>query len=143
MSISHSASQYERNVDVNNHPRARTMKHIFMTGLLALVCFTFSPAWAGDYSRSGTSAASIQLTGLSIYISPGGLHLGRGGSSYGRNYGRPHIHPFAKQNRKYQKRHQYRHGYGSSKRFGHRHGWKNERHRGKFRGERSHRRHRQ
>ena len=98
-----SPSQHERNFDRNNYSRARKIKQLFMTGLIALFCFTISPAWAGDYSRSGASAASMQLTGLSIYISPGGLHLGLGGSSYGRNYGRPHLHPFAKQYRKYQK----------------------------------------
>ncbi len=142
MNISHTTSQDERNVDFHDHPRRRKMKQIFMTGLLALFCFTLSPAWAGDYFRSGASTASIQLTGFSIYISPGGLHLGIGGHSYGRHYGRPHLHPFTKQYRKHQKRHHYRHGYGLSKRSGHRHGWKNERHRGKFRGQHSHRRHR-
>lgn len=142
MNISHSTSRYERNVDFNDHPRTRKMKQTFTTGLLALFCFTLSPAWAGDYSRNGSTPTSIQLTGFSIYINPGGLHLGIGGHSYGRNYGRSHLHPFAKRNWKHQKRHYYRHGYGSSKRFGHRHGWEKERHRGKFRGQHSHRRHR-
>ena len=143
MSFSHSTSQEENNVVFIDHPRMRNVKQLVMTGLLAFFfCFTLSPAWAGDYSRGAASAASIKLTGFSIYISPGGLHLGIGGHSYGRNYGRSHRHPFAKQYWKHQKRHHYRYGYGSSKRFGHRHGWKNERHRGKFRGQHSHRRHR-
>ncbi len=142
MIISHVTSQYEKNGDFHDQPRTRKMKQFFMTGLFALFCFTLSPAWAGDYSRSEAASASIQLTGFSIYISPGGLHLGFGGHSYGRHYGRPHLHPFAKQYWKHQKRRHYRHGYGSSKRFGHRHRWKNERHRGKLREQHSHRRHR-
>ncbi len=142
MSSSLSTSQHEKSFDLNDHPKIRKMKQLFMIGLIALCCFTLSPAWAGDYSRSKTAAASIQLTGLSIYISPGGLHLGLGVPSYGRDHGRPHFRPFAKRYWKHQKRHRYGRGYGSSKRFGHRHGWKNERHRGTFRGKHSHRRHR-
>ncbi len=142
MNISHSTSQDERTFYLNNYAKARKMKQLFMTGLITLCCFTLSPAWAGNDSHGGTSAVSIQLTGLSIYVGPGGVHLGLGVPSYGRDYGRPHLRPFAKRYWKHQKRHRYGYSYGSAKRYGHRHGWKNERHRGKFRGERSHRRHR-
>ncbi len=142
MNILNATSQDDGQLNSKIRLWARKKKHLFIAGLIVFSCITAPPTWAGDSSLTRASLASIHPTGLSIYISPGGLHLGFGGYSYGRHYGRPHVHPFAKQYWKHQKRHHNRYSYGSSKRFGHRHGWKNERHRGKFRGKHSHRRHR-
>ena len=142
MNIFKSTSQHRRNLDSRTHPLARGKKLVLATSLMALSCFAFSPAWAGDYSRSNSSLASIHLTGVSIQIGPGGFHLGIRAPYYGRAYGhngrvysRPHLHvrPFAKPYWKHQKRHGYRHHYGLSKRFGHHHGLKNDRPRGNFR----------
>ena len=135
MNIFKPTSQHQRNLDSRTHPLARGKKVVLSTSLMALLCFAFSPAWAGDYSRANSSAGSIHLTSVSIQIGPGGFHLGLGVPYYGHGYGRPHLHvrPFAKPYWKHQKRHGYRHHYGLSKRFGHRHGWKNDRHRGNFR----------
>ena len=138
MNIFKSTSQHQRNLDPRTHPLARRKKLVLATSLMALSCFAFSPAWAGDYSRANSSSALIHLTSVSIHIGPGGFHLGFGVPHYRHGYARPHLHvrPFAKPYGywQHQKRHGYRHHYAPPKRFGHRHGWKNDRHRGHFRG---------
>lgn len=136
MNIFKSTSQHQRNLDSRTHPLARRKKLVLATSLMALSCFAFSPAWAGDYSRANGSSALIHQTSVSIQIGPGGLHFGYGVPYYGHGYARPHLHvrPFAKPYGywKHQKRH--RHHYAPLKRFKRGHGWKKDRHRGNFRG---------
>lgn len=137
MNIFKPTSQHQRNLDSRTHPLARGKKLVLSACLMALSSFAFSPAWAGEDSRSNSSLASIHLTGVSIQIGPGGFHLGIRAPYYGRAYSRPHLHvrPFAKRYWKHQKRHGYRHHYASPKRFNHGgHGWKNDGPRGNFRG---------
>ena len=132
-----STSQHKEEGSVCRHQGAGAKKLLLMTGFMAIMFFAFSPAWAGDYSRSKVSPASVHLTGLSIQIGPGGFHIGIGGASYGRGYGGRHFyrghgpHRHWKHSRHQHRRHNH---YASPKRFGHRHGWKNDRPRGDFRG---------
>lgn len=138
-------SQQQQNRNTNFHPLAKSKKLLLASGLIALSCFGFSPAWAGEPHSAPLSA--IHLTGLSINIGPGGFHIGVGVPSYGRSYGRTHLHrryapqPYWKHSRHHHGRHQH---YAKPHRFKHRHGWKSDRHRGNFRGKggRGHGRHR-
>ena len=137
MNIFKPTSQHQRNLDSRTHPLARGKKVVLSTSLMALLCFAFSPAWAGDYSRANSSAGSIHLTSVSIQIGPGGFHLGLGVPYYGHGYGRPHLHvrPFAKRHYwKHSRHHGNRHHYASPKRFNRGHGLKNHGPRGNFRG---------
>ena len=135
MNIFKSTSQHHGNLDSRTHPLARGKNLVLATCLIALSCFAFSPAWAGEYGRAETSLASIHLTGLSILIGPGRFHVGIWAPYYGRAYSRPHLHlrpaprPYWKSLRYYG----HRHHYGSHKRFNRGHGWKNEGSRGNFR----------
>lgn len=136
MNIFKSTSQHQRNLDSRTHSFARGKKLFLATGLMALSCLAFSPAWAGDYSRANSSSALIHLTSVSIQIGPGGFHLGLGVPYYGYGYGRQHLYvqPAPHRHWKHSRHHGNRHHYASPQRHNRGHGWKKDRHRGNFRG---------
>ena len=139
MNIFKSTSGYQRNLDSKIHPLGRGKKIVLTASLVALSCFTFSPAWAGDYTYAKTPATPIHLTSLSIVIGPGGFHLGIGAPFYGRAYARPHVHvvpaprPYWNHSRHYGNHHHY----AAPQQFNRAHGWKNDGPRGHFRGNNS------
>jgi hypothetical protein len=136
MNIFKSTSQHQQNLDSRTHPLARGKKLVLATSLMALSCFAFSPAWAGDYGRAKTSSASIHLTSVSIQIGPGGFHLGIRAPYYGRAYARPHVYvvPAPRIYWEHSRHHGNRHYYASPQRFNRGHGWKNHGSQGNFRG---------
>jgi len=135
MNILKSTSHHQRNLDSRIHPLARGKRLVLSTSLMALLCFVFSPAWAGDYDHAKALSSPIHLTGVSIQIGLGGFHLGIRAPYYGLAYSRPHVYvvsaprPYWNQSRHLG----YRHHYTSPKRFNRGHGWKNEGSRGNFR----------
>jgi len=136
MNILKSISGYQRNLDSRIHPLGRGKKIVLTASLVALSCFAFSPAWAGDYIYAKAPAAPIHLTSLSIIIGPWGFHLGIGAPSYGRAYPPSYVcavpapRPYWKQSRHLG--HNYHHV--APQRFNRGHGWKNAGQRGHFRG---------
>ncbi len=129
----------QKHRDSTKYPFLNGKKMVLAAGILVVCCLAFSPAWAGEVSRTKTSSGAIQLTGLSIQIGPGGFQLGLGlpyysyGPIYGyspRYYGRLGPRHFRKPPRHYGHR---RH-YAPPRRFNRGHGWKNDRPRGNFRG---------
>ena len=135
MTIFKSTSQQQPKSHVTIQPLAKGNRLFLAVGLVALSCFGFSPAWAGG--TPSDKSASILLTGLSINISPGGIHFGIGRPYYGRTYGYTHLHrrhavrPYWKHSGHHYGRD---HHYAKPHRFKHRHGWKNDRSRGHVRG---------
>ena len=80
MNILKSTSHHQRNLDSRIHPLARGKRLVLSTSLMALLCFVFSPAWAGDYDHAKALSSPIHLTGVSIQIGPGGISFRAWGS---------------------------------------------------------------
>ena len=135
MNLLNTTSENQRHLASRILLLRRAKKFGLIISLTVFSCLTFSSVWASDRVDAKATSSGIHLTGLSIHISPGGLHIGIGVPSYGRVYGHSHYRPAPRHFWKHSKRHHRRHHhYDSPKRFNRGHGWKKDRHRGYFRG---------